>query len=189
MKISKWGGRSLFAGCPLAVALLFMSTAAAQDWQAILAQRLPEYGHRNWIVVADSAYPLQSREGIETVVSNAGQLRVLHSVMAALDASHHVTPIVYTDAELKFVDESAAPGVSKYRSELSAMLQRRPVHELPHEQIISKLDDTAKTFRILIIKTNMTIPYTSVFLQLDCAYWGPDAERKLRETMSQAGIR
>ena len=26
----------------------------------------------------------------------------------------------------------------------------------------------------------MTIPYTSVFLQLDCKYWSADAEQRLR---------
>jgi hypothetical protein len=30
------------------------------------------------------------------------------------------------------------------------------------------------------------MPYTSVFLQLDCAYWGPDAEKKLRAAISAA---
>jgi hypothetical protein len=30
----------------------------------------------------------------------------------------------------------------------------------------------------------MTMPYTSVFLQLDCAYWGPEAEQKLRAAMA-----
>ncbi|MDE3198919.1 MAG: hypothetical protein KGN84_21400 [Acidobacteriota bacterium] len=29
-----------------------------QSWRATLEERLPLYGHRNWIVVADSAYPL-----------------------------------------------------------------------------------------------------------------------------------
>jgi hypothetical protein len=32
----------------------------------------------------------------------------------------------------------------------------------------------------------MTLPYTTVFLQLDCAYWGPDNEKRLRERMSKA---
>jgi hypothetical protein len=62
------------------------------------------------------------------------------------------------------------------------------VQSLPHEEIISKLDQAGQTFRVLIIKTNLTIPYTSVFLQLDCAYWSAEAEQKLRGAMaSQSG--
>jgi hypothetical protein len=36
-----------------------------------------------------------------------------------------------------------------------------------------------------VIKTNCTMPYTSVFLQLDCAYWGAEDEQLLRENMAQ----
>jgi hypothetical protein len=34
------------------------------DWKQQLKDLLPLFGHRNWIVVADSAYPAQSRSGI-----------------------------------------------------------------------------------------------------------------------------
>jgi len=34
------------------------------------------------------------------------------------------------------------------------------------------------------LKTNMTIPYTSVFFELDCGYWHPGAEERLREAMA-----
>jgi hypothetical protein len=153
-------------------------------WQQKLHERVPLYGHRNWIVIADSAYPAQSRDGIETVLSNAGQLDVLQEVLAALHSSKHVKPIVYTDQELNYVPEKDAPGITTYKQQLTALLKNQTLTPLPHEQIIAKLDQAAQTFRVLIIKTNMTIPYTSVFLQLDCAYWGPDAERKLREIMS-----
>jgi hypothetical protein len=57
---------------------------------------------------------------------------------------------------------------------------------LAHEQIIDKLDHSAQTFRILIIKTEFTIPYTSVFFELDCGYWNAEAERNLREAILDA---
>jgi len=57
---------------------------------------------------------------------------------------------------------------------------------LPHEQIISKLDEAGKTFHILVLKTRMTIPYTSVFLRLDCGYWSDDQEKHLREKMQES---
>jgi len=51
-------------------------------WRATLDDRLPLLGHRNWIVVADSAYPWQASAGIETIVTvhvglRAARLRVL----------------------------------------------------------------------------------------------------------------
>ncbi len=162
------------------------NAAGEERWKKVLAERIPLYGHRNWIVIADSAYPAQSRSGIETLVSEATHFEVLRTVLAALSASKHVRPIVYQDSELSFVQEADAPGVAAYRRQLAAMFRDAKVNTLPHEQIISKLDQTGQTFEILIIKSTLTIPYTSVFLQLDCAYWGPENEQKLRVAMAQA---
>lgn len=156
------------------------------NWQKIVSDRLPTYGHRNWIVVADSAYPAQSKDGIETVVVDADQMTVLRGVMGILSHAKHVTPIAYVDQELQFLNDKEAPGIDVYRQQLSALLMGKAMQPMPHEQIINRLDEVSKTFRVLIIKTNMTLPYTSVFLQLDCAYWGPEAEKQLRERMAKA---
>jgi L-fucose mutarotase/ribose pyranase (RbsD/FucU family) len=158
---------------------------AGSSWQKTVAERIPLYGHRNWIVIADSAYPAQSGAGIETVVSNADHLEVVQAVLKALGQSKHVRPIVYTDAELKYVSEKDAPSITAYREQLSRVLGDRAVTVIPHEQIISRLDEAGKLFRVLIIKTDLAVPYTSVFLQLDCGYWSADAEKRLREAMAR----
>ena len=162
---------------------LLVSTLPAQPWQAKLHQQLPLLGHRNWIVVADSAYPWQTSPGIETIYADADPLDVLGSVLQALSRSRHVKPIVYTDAELRYVPEARAPGVTAFRQGLDKLLAAQSPRALPHEEIISKLDEAGKTFKVLLIKTRLTIPYTSVFLQLDCAYWNADAEQELRNAM------
>jgi len=36
---------------------------------------------------------------------------------------------------------------------------------------------------VLVLKTTMTIPYSSVFIRLDCKYWSADAEKRLRARM------
>jgi len=167
-----------------AMLLCFVSALRADDWQGVLKKELPLFGHRNWIVIADSAYPAQSRTGIETVVTDADQIDVLKGVLTALDGMKHVRPIVFTDAELSHVPEEDAPGIAAYRKELAALLGDRPVQVIPHEKIIAKLDEAGATFRVLILKTNLTLPYTSVFLQLDCGYWNADAEKRLRNPIT-----
>ena len=42
---------------------------------------------------------------------------------------------------------------------------------MAHENIIRKLDEGAKLFNILLFKTNMNIPYTTVFLELGVVHW------------------
>jgi hypothetical protein len=91
--------------------------------------------------------------------------------------------MIYIDSELEFVTEDAAPGVSAYREKLASILSGSQTSKLPHEQIIAKLDEAGQTFRVLLLKTNMTIPYTSVFLQLECGYWNAESEKHLRAAM------
>lgn len=151
-----------------------------RPWEEILKARLPLYGHRNWVVIADSAYPAHSGQAIETIVADEEQMTVLGRVFAILRGCKHVQPIVYTDKELKFVHDKDAPGVGSYREKLGSVLSGHEIRVLPHDEIISMLDRVGEKFRVLLIKTNMRIPYTSVFLELECGYWNPEAEKWLR---------
>lgn len=153
------------------------------DWERRLNELQPLFGHRNWIVVADAAYPAQSKPGIETIVADADQIHVVQTVRDAISASRHIRANIYADRELGFVEEIDAPGVAEYRQQLDDALQGASVTCLPHEQILHKLDQSAQVFRILVIKTDMTIPYTSVFFELDCGYWNAMAEERLRQAM------
>ena len=167
-------------------AILVATVCVAEDWlQTKLARDLPLLGHRNWIVIADSAYPAQSRPGIETVYIGGDQLTAVREVLKAVDSSKHVRTNVLLDAELAAVPEADAPGIAAYRRELVASLDKRVPSRRPHEEIIRELDDAAKTFRVLILKTDLTIPYTSVFVQLDCGYWSADAEQRLRAAIKE----
>jgi hypothetical protein len=165
------------------------SAAASDDWRSVVKSELPLFGHRNWIVVADSAYPKQSAAGIRTVATGAGQLEVLETVLQEIAAAPHVQPRVLIDQELGSVPEKDAPGIEAYRKQLQPLLQDKQVSVMPHEEIIGKLDEAARLFNILILKTDMTLPYTSVFIELDCGYWNADKEQALRNALrsGQAG--
>jgi hypothetical protein len=159
----------------------------ASDWKLRVAKAMPLLGHRNWILVVDSAYPLQTSPGVETIETNADQLTVVQSVLDAIHHSIHVRPLVYMDAELPFVPEEDAPGVSTYRTQIAKLLQGNEIQSQPHESVLANIDEAGKTFHVLVLKTNMTIPYTSVFLRLDCKYWGADAEKRMRAKMAAVG--
>jgi hypothetical protein len=199
MQTSQPGGRTVITilrkfSSIAAISVLTLAlpaTSAAQekrqptDWHARLNQELPLLGHRNWIAVVDSAYPLQTSGGIETVETDTDQLEVVKTVLGELGKAKHVRPIIFTDAELKVVPEKDAAGVTAYRDALGNLLETRGAQSLPHEEIIAKLDEAGKTFHILVLKTKLTIPYTSVFIRLDCGYWSADAEKRLREAMAK----
>lgn len=155
----------------------------APAWTDTLAAYLPALGHRNWIVVADSAFPLQISPGIETIVTNEDHFAVLDKVLKMVDAAKHIHPKIWLDKELAFVPEALAPGADEVRRRLDEALKGRGATPVLHEDLIARLDQVGKTFKIVMVKTTLAVPYTSVFLELDCGYWGPEAEAKMREKM------
>ena len=177
----------------LLIALGLMSTAflpgLAQSpepptWRTKLDEAMPLLGHRNWILIVDSAYPQQAAPGIETIETGASQLEVVRHVLYALDRSVHVRPVISMDAELPFVPEDDAPGVSHYRAEIHDLLRNYAVESVPHDRVIANVEDASQHFNILVLKTTMAVPYTSVFIRLDCKYWSADAEQRLRARMA-----
>jgi len=154
--------------------------ASPLDWKAKVSESLPLLGHRNWILIVDSAYPLQSSPGVETIETSSSQLEVVQYVLGAVNRSIHVRPLIYMDAELPFVPDSDAPGAADYRAQIRNFFHGLPVEQMPHEKVLSTIDETSRQFHVLVLKTTMTIPYTSVFLRLDCKYWSADAEQRMR---------
>ncbi len=177
----------------LIVALVLFSMAAAvadapahtAGWKNYLRDQLPILGHRNWIVVADSAYPAQNSSGIVTIETGAAQIEVVQEVLRQLATAKHVSPILYVDAEMKHLNDHLAPGMDRYKKDLNKLLKGRSVQGVLHGDLIAKLDEAGKTFKVVILKTTMTVPYTTVFFNLDCKYWGPEKEKQLREIMKK----
>lgn len=155
-------------------------------WELSLMRLLPLLGHRNWIVVADSAYPAQSNAAIETIATEADHIDVLTATLDAIDRSRHVRANIIVDSEFKFVEEQDTPGVTRYRQNFERLIANRETQMIPHDEIIAKLDQCAKLFRVLILKSTLTIPYTSVFFELDCGYWTRAAEERLRRSINKS---
>jgi hypothetical protein len=177
--------RFLVALCFLVAlpALVGAQTSSSADWKAKVNHDLPLLGHRNWILVVDSAYPLQSSAGVETVETGADQLDVVKYVMDAIGSSIHVRPDIFMDAELPYVQEEDAPGTEAYRQAIAKMFEGQDVQSQLHEKLIGTVDQAGNLVHVLILKTRMTIPYSSVFLRLNCKYWGDEAEERMRVKM------
>jgi len=165
------------------------AVVSSSDWKDIVQNRLSLYGHRNWIVVADSAFPVYAEPGIETIVVNADLPSVLRYVASAISSSRHVRATVFLDQELQFIDEHDYPGVSELRKQIMAPFAKEQVSSIPHTEVMTKIGEAGKTFRILFIKTTATIPYTSVYMRLDCGYMSDEVEGRIKTAMSAVGNR
>src|SRR3954453_12934614 len=110
---------ALFAFAGTAVDRARAASPPDQSWRARLNDELALLGHRIWIAVVDSAYPLQTSAGVETIETNGDQLDVVRTVLDQVSKAKHVRAVIFTDAELKVVPESDAAGVTAYRESLS----------------------------------------------------------------------
>ena len=111
------------------------SAPAERGWERQLRESLPLFGHRNWIVIADAAYPAQSRPGVETVLAATDQISVVRNSLAAIRDYKHIRPRVHMDKELRFLAESDAPGVTAYRRQLDALFQN-----LSRSEVLARAD-------------------------------------------------
>jgi hypothetical protein len=152
-------------------------------WTQDFERLLPLLGHRNWILVVDKAYPYQSAPGITYLDTKAPLPDVLARVVTAVKASSHVKPVYYTDQELAFLSEDLVAGVDAFRAALQNHLAGAETKTLLHDSVFKRLDEAAKLFNVVVLKTECTIPYSSVFIELDCAYWSAEKEKALRSKM------
>ena len=159
-----------------------------KTWKEVLEEDLHLLGHRNWILVVDKAFPEQSSAGMKYLYVEQDLLPTLDYVLEALDKSTHVKPIIYQDKELSYIKEDQVNGIEAFRSAAAKTLDGRAVNTLLHDEVFQMLDESSSLFRVLVIKTNCILPYSSVFLQLDCSYWGPENEKTLREQMHKAPV-
>jgi predicted nucleic acid-binding protein len=96
----------------------------------------------------------------------------------------HIRPIVYSDKELLYMRDDLSEGVVSFKSDLNRMLNHLEVRVIPHEEIFAKLEEASRHFNVLVVKTDNLMPYTSVFMELDCGYWSEDKEKILRSRIS-----
>ena len=118
------------------------------NWEQVLKDRLKLDGHRNWVVIADSAYPASPSKESRRLPLMMNKL-LWSSVCSLYSVSVSTRPAIYTDEELRFVPEEDAPGITLYRNQLACLLSGYEASFLPHEEIIAMLDRVGETFRVL----------------------------------------
>ncbi len=151
-------------------------------WKNKFNETLQLLGHRNWILVVDKAYPLQSANGIEYINTGEDHAEVIKYVLDQIDSASHIKPIIYTDKEFEVLPQIGEAEAQMYES-MSAALSQNEVNSILHDDIFTKLDTASKLFNVLVIKTESTIAYSSLFIELDCGYWTAEKESKLRGLM------
>lgn len=167
---------SLLSGCQDA-------NPAEREWKDQLYKNLAIVGARNWIVIAESSFPAYTGAGIKTMVSDKTSDEVLLDVLNMLEEEAHVVPRIMISSELRSVTEDYAPGIKRYRNNINKMLPGRQHFELMSRTINSLIEDAAKQFNVLVIKTKTSLPYSNIYIELDSGYWNSESETALRKSL------
>jgi hypothetical protein len=154
------------------------------SWKNELKTEIPLLGHRNWIVVTDMAYPLQTQTGIKTVYTDAAYMDILDFVYGEIEKAPHIKAAIYQDRELLYLDERDATGIDALRGQMKSLLGDNRTF-VPHEELINRLDEVSRIFNVVILKSNLTVPYTSTFFELDCNYWNSEKEKSLQQAVEK----
>lgn len=162
-----------------------VNTAEPKPYLGVLRNELGYLGARNWVVIAEAAYPIQSRRGVRVVKLDADIPDVLEAVEDVIEEKHHVKPRVYVTEELENVPYEYAPGVRAYKKKLRQALHGRETVRLDNEMLLRLLNDTSKTYRVLVIKTRTAVPYSSIFIELGSGYWDAESETALRQNIEK----
>jgi len=156
-----------------------------KEWKTQLKEQLPLLGHRNWILIVDKAFPKQNAPGIITINTGEELLPVLQYTLSQINLSAHVKPILFTDTELNYITVKQVPEIEKFKSDLFGIIPKEQVKTMLHDSVFVKIARASELFRVIVLKTDQLIPYSSVFLQLDCKYWSSENEQMLRESIKK----
>ena len=69
------------------------------------------------------------------------------------------------------------------RNNINKMLPGRQHFELMSRTINSLIEDAARQFNVLVIKTKTSLPYSNIYIELDSGYWNSESETVLRKSL------
>ncbi|MCW1887167.1 RbsD/FucU family protein [Luteolibacter flavescens] len=156
-----------------------------RGWRDELAMRTSQLGYRNWIVIAEASFPAHSRSGVRQITADAEIPEVVDEVLRTLERTEHVTPRIYVAREMRSVENDYAPGIEDFRKRLQPAMHAHETTELEQQSLMTLMEDSNKTFEVLVIRTPTALPYTSVFMELQPGYWNADSESALREKLER----
>ena len=151
------------------------------SWQAAVDRQAAQLGYRNWIVIAEASYPAQHRPGLRQVVADVDIPEALDYVLHALERTENLRPRVYLTRELRSIENDFAPGIDDMRKRINGALHGHEAAQLEQQSLMTLLEDTARSFDVLVIRTRSAMPYASVFLELQPGYWDEASESRLRD--------
>lgn len=139
-------------------------------WAGMVEKEVDALGIQNWIVVAESSFPVVTRGGVRTFVVDGEIPQIVDFIVNHLEKSETVTPSFNTARELSFVSNDRAPGIDYLREQLNEALHGHRVRQMDNRSLTLLAQSDASKYAILVLKSKTSLPYSSVFIELDSGY-------------------
>jgi hypothetical protein len=162
------------------------SKPAMFKWHEKVEMDLQAMGQHNWIVVAQSAESYDTDPAYRMVTSDEKFLNLVKYMLKEIEDAPHVKAVIHRESELDRIQDRDAPGVEAFREKLAKLLNGKEVNVKPSAEIREQLSLAAKNRRVLVVKSEGTVPYGNIYLQLVSGYWDAGREKRLREAIKQA---
>jgi hypothetical protein len=156
-------------------------------WSQQIANIMPVFGEGNWIVVAETAFPVLAKTTIETFPVRDSLPNAVNMIEGILQSTDRLRGVYHISTELDFVPAVGIDEAKPYLDSLKQILPATATVRQPHEKIMDRLLEVADRARILVIKTDSAIPYGTVAIELKRGFWSDEQEAQLREAMKAAG--
>lgn len=155
----------------------------APTWANTIKQEILKLGNFNWIIIAEPTFSNFKPKGITTLTIDASSPEVIKQVFNIIERNGHVDGKIYFSKESRFLTEKQTPGITQFKTKRDKALSGRKTRALNHAALEILLIEAKQKHRILIIKTNTLLPYSSVFIELESGYWHSESETALRKPM------
>jgi len=154
-------------------------------WANAVDAEIKALGSYNWIIIADASFPALSTKGSHILVTPTNISGALDYTIQSIESLSHVRPRIYATRESLELSEANAPGIKSHTKAIQKAIAGRETINLSERTIKRLVLEAGKKYRILIIKTESTLPYSSIYLELESGYWDSEAETALRKGMKK----
>lgn len=176
---------ALISSCASLTTPALKETKPQPLWANALDDEIKALGSYNWIIVADSTFPALSSKGAHILVLPTDIPNALEQTIQSIEGLGHIRPRIYETRESLELTQANAPGITIHNTAVSNALAGRESIHLSQHTIQRLILDAGKQYRILVIKTETTLPYSAVYLELESGYWDSQAETALRQGMKK----
>jgi len=91
---------SYFLVCTALLAGCAGESEPDRPWVGSIRNELGYLGARNWVVIAEAAFPVHSRRGLKVIQVDEDIPEVLKGLEEVIEEKHHVKPRVYVTTEI-----------------------------------------------------------------------------------------